>query len=73
MDLVSQRAAAKEAKDWELADSLRRRITELGFAVKDVKGGGEPLVSRVEYKLNALVAVVVSVARACIICGCLFP
>jgi cysteinyl-tRNA synthetase len=48
MDLVSQRTAAKDAKDWELADSLRMRITELGFAVKDVKGGGEPLVSRVE-------------------------
>ena len=47
MELVSQRTAAKEAKDWELADSLRARITELGFAIKDVKGG-EPIVSRVE-------------------------
>lgn len=45
--LVSQRNAAKEAKDWELADSLRARITELGFAVKDVKGG-EPIVTRIE-------------------------
>lgn len=46
MELVGQRAAAKEAKDWELADSLRARITELGFVVKDIKGG-EPIVSPV--------------------------
>ena len=45
MELVQSRSAAKEAKDWDLADSLRGRITELGYAVKDVKGG-EPLVSR---------------------------
>eukprot|EP00977_Amphora_coffeiformis_P025136 scaffold18373_cov154-Amphora_coffeaeformis.AAC.3 len=45
LELVSKRSAAKEAKDWELADSLRSRITELGFAVKDVKGG-EPIISR---------------------------
>jgi cysteinyl-tRNA synthetase len=45
--LVVQRTEAKEAKDWELADSLRARITTLGFAVKDVKGG-EPIVSRAE-------------------------
>lgn len=47
LELVSQRTAAKEAQDWELADSLRARISELGFAVKDVKGG-EPIVSRVD-------------------------
>jgi cysteinyl-tRNA synthetase len=47
MQLVMRRSEAKEAKDWELADSLRTRITELGFAVKDVKGG-EPVVTRVE-------------------------
>mmetsp|Transcript_9482 Transcript_9482/g.19052 ORF Transcript_9482/g.19052 Transcript_9482/m.19052 type:complete len:639 (+) Transcript_9482:69-1985(+) len=46
MDLVVQRTAAKDAKDWELADSLRAKITELGFAVKDVKGG-DPIVSKV--------------------------
>jgi len=46
MDLVIQRTAAKDAKDWELADSLRAKITELGFAVKDVKGG-DPIVSKV--------------------------
>jgi cysteinyl-tRNA synthetase len=47
IELVGQRAAAKEAKDWALADSLRARIAELGFIVKDVKGG-EPIVSPVE-------------------------
>eukprot|EP00980_Cylindrotheca_fusiformis_P010255 scaffold2277_cov137-Cylindrotheca_fusiformis.AAC.10 len=47
LDLVQQRAQAKETKDWDLADSLRSRITELGFAVKDVKGG-DPVVSRIE-------------------------
>ena len=47
MDLVVQRTNAKEAKDWELADSLRARITELGFAVKDVKGG-DPIVTKLE-------------------------
>eukprot|EP00585_Thalassiosira_rotula_P007007 CAMPEP_0196150744 /NCGR_PEP_ID=MMETSP0910-20130528/32341_1 /TAXON_ID=49265 /ORGANISM="Thalassiosira rotula, Strain GSO102" /LENGTH=293 /DNA_ID=CAMNT_0041413939 /DNA_START=36 /DNA_END=917 /DNA_ORIENTATION=- len=46
MDLVAQRSAAKDAKDWELADSLRSKITELGFSVKDVKGG-DPIVSKV--------------------------
>ena len=47
LQLVVQRTEAKDSKDWELADSLRSRITELGFAVKDVKGG-DPIVSRVE-------------------------
>jgi cysteinyl-tRNA synthetase len=47
MDLVTQRAEAKEAKDWALADSLRNRISELGFAVKDVKGG-DPVITKVE-------------------------
>jgi cysteinyl-tRNA synthetase len=47
MELVGRRTAAKDAKDWELADSLRARITELGFVVKDVKGG-EPIISPIE-------------------------
>ena len=47
MDLVAQRIDAKESKDWDLADSLRARIVELGFAVKDVKGG-DPVVSKIE-------------------------
>jgi cysteinyl-tRNA synthetase len=48
LDLVGQRAAAKDAQEWDLADSLRTRITELGYKVKDVKGGGDPIVSRLE-------------------------
>ena len=48
LTLVDQRIAAKEAQDWDLADALRKRITELGFNVKDIKGGGEPIVSRLE-------------------------
>jgi cysteinyl-tRNA synthetase len=47
MDMVTQRSAAKDAKDWGLADSLRKQIAELGYAVKDVKDG-EPVVSRVD-------------------------
>ena len=47
MELVGQRSLAKEAKDWDLADSLRQRITELGFSVKDVKDG-DPIVTPVE-------------------------
>ena len=46
MELVGQRTIAKDAKDWEMADSLRDRIQELGFSVKDVKGG-MPEVSRI--------------------------
>jgi cysteinyl-tRNA synthetase len=47
MELVVERTNAKDAKNWELADSLRSRITELGFAVKDVKGG-DPIVTKIE-------------------------
>lgn len=47
LELVTQRSAAKEANDWDLADSLRARITELGFKVMDVKGG-DPIVSRLD-------------------------
>ncbi|KAG7344930.1 cysteinyl-tRNA synthetase [Nitzschia inconspicua] len=47
MVLVTQRTEAKQAKDWDLADSLRTRIAELGFVVKDVKGG-DPVVTRSE-------------------------
>jgi cysteinyl-tRNA synthetase len=47
MKLVLQRAAAKNSKDWELADSLRRRVAELGFAIKDVKDGA-PVVTPLE-------------------------
>mmetsp|Transcript_20148 Transcript_20148/g.45654 ORF Transcript_20148/g.45654 Transcript_20148/m.45654 type:complete len:591 (-) Transcript_20148:772-2544(-) len=45
-ELVISRTAAKTAKDWALADSYRDRLLELGFSVKDVKGG-DPIISRV--------------------------
>lgn len=47
MKLVEQRTMAKESKDWDLADSLRNHIVELGYTVKDVKDG-EPIVSQLE-------------------------
>lgn len=47
MQLVLKRTDAKETKDWDLADSLRAQITELGFAVKDVKGG-DPIIAKIE-------------------------
>ena len=47
MYLVAQRSAAKDAKNWELADLIRSKISALGFEVKDVKGG-DPIVSRNE-------------------------
>jgi cysteinyl-tRNA synthetase len=45
MQLVAQRSAAKEAKDWELADLIRSKISVLGFDVKDLKGG-DPIITR---------------------------
>jgi cysteinyl-tRNA synthetase len=35
--VVFQRTEAKESNDWELADSLRAQITELGFIVSRVE------------------------------------
>lgn len=46
LELVSRRNSARDAGDWDLADSLRERIQELGFSVADVKDG-EPVVSRI--------------------------
>jgi len=46
MELVRQRTSAKEAKEWDTADTLRAQITDLGYAVKDVKGG-EPIVTAI--------------------------
>ena len=38
LDLVARRTAAKEAKDWELADSLRAEVAKRGFAIEDGRG-----------------------------------
>eukprot|EP00591_Stephanopyxis_turris_P000906 CAMPEP_0195519280 /NCGR_PEP_ID=MMETSP0794_2-20130614/14553_1 /TAXON_ID=515487 /ORGANISM="Stephanopyxis turris, Strain CCMP 815" /LENGTH=595 /DNA_ID=CAMNT_0040648403 /DNA_START=204 /DNA_END=1991 /DNA_ORIENTATION=- len=48
MELVKSRMDAKDSKDWDLADTLRSQITDLGFAVKDVKGG-DPIVTRLDH------------------------
>jgi cysteinyl-tRNA synthetase len=37
--LVSERSAAREAKDWAAADTLRDRLLELGVEVHDTAGG----------------------------------
>jgi len=37
--LVERRAAAREARDWAAADSIRDRLAELGWQVEDTPGG----------------------------------
>lgn len=44
LDLVAQRTEAKKAKDYALADTIRAKITELGFAVKDTPNG--PIIEK---------------------------
>lgn len=39
MDIANRRFAAKQARDWALADQLRAQLTDLGWAVKDSKEG----------------------------------
>jgi cysteinyl-tRNA synthetase len=38
-ELLDQRAAARAAKNWQLSDSLRQKIADLGWTVKDTKDG----------------------------------
>jgi cysteinyl-tRNA synthetase len=38
--LIEQRAAARKAKDFALADALRAKIAGLGFEIEDKSGGG---------------------------------
>ncbi|HAI21958.1 MAG TPA: cysteine--tRNA ligase [Clostridiales bacterium UBA8153] len=38
-ELVAERARARKARNWPLADALRRRIEELGFVVSDTPDG----------------------------------
>ena len=38
-DLVSRRQAAREAKDWATADSLRDELSALGVVVEDTPAG----------------------------------
>ncbi len=39
IDLVGQRAEAKKAKDFALADEIREKITRLGYTVEDTRNG----------------------------------
>lgn len=41
LDLVEQRKQARENKNWDLSDSLRDKINELGYQIKDGKDGME--------------------------------
>ena len=38
-ELLEQRAAARTAKEWQRSDSLRQKIADLGWTVKDTKEG----------------------------------
>jgi cysteinyl-tRNA synthetase len=37
LDLLRQRAAARSARNWELADELRQKLVDLGVIVRDTK------------------------------------
>ncbi len=39
LELVAERAAAKQNRDWGRADAIRDEIAKLGYAVKDTKDG----------------------------------
>lgn len=41
LDLVEEREAARKRKDWDEADRLRERISELGWQVSDTPSGPE--------------------------------
>jgi cysteinyl-tRNA synthetase len=41
IELARQRDAARDAKDWALADSLRDQLIELGYEVADTPAGTE--------------------------------
>ena len=38
-DLVARRQAARDAKDWAAADSLREELSALGVVVEDTPAG----------------------------------
>jgi hypothetical protein len=46
--LLDERAAAREQRDWELADALRERIAALGWEVQDTDAGStaRPILTR---------------------------
>lgn len=46
-DLINERIKAKDAKDYQLADSIRQDIGKMGYEVKDVKNGS-PIVTKIQ-------------------------
>ncbi len=46
-ELLAARREAKQAKDFARSDSIRDRLTEMGFSIKDIEGGRVEL-SRIE-------------------------
>lgn len=45
-DLINERIKAKDAKDYQLADSIRQDIGKMGYEIKDVKNGS-PIVTKI--------------------------
>jgi cysteinyl-tRNA synthetase len=41
LELVREREAARDGKDWEAADNLRDRISDAGWIVVDTLDGSE--------------------------------
>ena len=38
-ELITERKDAREAKDWELSDSIRDKLTSLGVEIQDTSSG----------------------------------
>jgi cysteinyl-tRNA synthetase len=45
-ELLKQREAARAAKNWQLSDTLRQKIADLGWTVKDTKDGQKATKTR---------------------------
>jgi cysteinyl-tRNA synthetase len=45
-ELLKQREAARAAKNWQLSDTLRQKIADLGWTVKDTKHGQKATKTR---------------------------
>jgi cysteinyl-tRNA synthetase len=46
IDLAQQRVVAKTEKRYQDADAIRNRVMELGFEIKDKKGGEFDIIRR---------------------------
>ena len=38
-ELITERKVARDAKDWELSDSIRDKLTSLGVEIQDTSSG----------------------------------